>query len=111
MGLGISYLGRDETRADDRDLGWNDPAAPGPGMAAPAARRAPNGRRLLCGRRDAPPILHLQASDQDVFAVLGTENRRLAFLHVEPILSECVEDVRLVSDQKDVGGRLLRCRQ
>src|SRR5712671_7459902 len=105
MGLGISYLGRDETRADDRDLGWNDPAASGPGMAEPAARRATDGRRLFCGRRDAPPILHLYASDQDVFAVLGTENRRLAFLHVDPILAEGVEDVRLVGDQKGVGAR------
>jgi hypothetical protein len=46
------------------------------------------------------PIRHLHAGDQDVFAVLGPEHRRLAFLHVKPILAERVADVRLVRDQK-----------
>src|ERR1043166_6669772 len=51
-------------------------------------------QRRLFGRRDARPVRHLNAGDRHVLPVLGTEDRGLALLHLEPVLAERVDDVR-----------------
>src|SRR5262245_65204770 len=62
-------------------------------------------RRLVLGGGGEPrPIRHLQASQGLAAAAVRLEDRRLAFLHLEPILAEGVENVRLVGDDHDVGS-------
>ena len=46
----------------------------------------------------------MQAGDQDVLAVLGTEERSLALFYVEPILAERIDDVRLVRNENRIGA-------
>src|ERR1700731_3490413 len=57
---------------------------------------------------NARPGGHLNARGQKVLAVLGTEDRRVALLHLEPSLAERVDDVRLVRDRNRVGAALRR---
>jgi len=52
---------------------------------------------------DAGPLVHLYSRKQLVGAVLGAENRSLALFHVEPILAERSDNIRLMRDQ---GGGL-----
>ena len=63
---------------------------------------------LLRRRRDAGPFFHLHPGDELVAAVLRAEDRGLAFLHVEPVLAERIDDVGLVRDQNGVGPGLRR---
>jgi hypothetical protein len=60
---------------------------------------------------NARPGGNLNARGQKVRAVLGTERRRVALLHLEPSLAERVDDVRLVRDRNHVGAALRRQRQ
>src|SRR5262245_39868062 len=55
-------------------------------------RRAHECAPLLDGNGELRPVLHLHARDQLVLAALGFENRRFAFLHIEPLLPEGVDD-------------------
>jgi hypothetical protein len=55
---------------------------------------------------DVGPFVHLHARNELVRAVLRAEDRGLAFLHVEPILSEPIDDVWLVRDENGVGAGL-----
>jgi hypothetical protein len=49
-------------------------------------------------RCETRPFIHLHAGDELVAAVLGTEDRRLALLDVEPVLAQGIDDVGLVRD-------------
>src|SRR6185503_13947673 len=57
---------------------------------------------LLCGRRNLRPVLHLHAREQVVFAPFRLENGCFAFLDVEPVLPECIDDVWLVRNENVV---------
>jgi hypothetical protein len=59
---------------------------------------------------NARPGGHLNAGDQKVLAVLGTEDRRVTLLHLEPSLAERVDDVRLIRNQNYAGAVFRRCR-
>src|SRR6516162_9264806 len=61
---------------------------------------------LLRRHRDAGPFVHLHPGQELVAAVLRAEDRSLAFFHVEPILAERIDDVRLVRDENGVGAWL-----
>ena len=41
------------------------------------------------------PVLHLHARHEPILAVLGLENRCFAFLHIEPVLAQGIDDVGL----------------
>src|SRR5262249_4475191 len=55
---------------------------------------------LLDGNGELRPVLHLHARDHLILATLGFENRRFAFLHIEPLLPEGVDDVGLMRIRK-----------
>src|SRR5437879_7523574 len=56
------------------------------------------------------PLVGLHASDQRVVAVsVGLEDRRLSLLHLEPVLTKRVDDVRLVGDDQRVRARIRYC--
>src|SRR5262245_65729628 len=74
-------------------------------------RRAHECAPLLDGNSELRPVLHLHARDQLVLAALGFENRRFAFLHIEPLLPEGVDDVGLMRDQESVFALFGRPRQ
>src|SRR5262249_23680431 len=63
---------------------------------------------LLRRRRDTGPFVHLHPGNELVAAVLRAEQRSLAFLHVEPILAERIDDLRLVRDASGDAARLRR---
>src|SRR5499433_4578513 len=73
---------------------------------APAglARRSLGPAPLLRRSRDAGPFVHLHADNERVTSVLRAEDRSLALLHVEPVLAERVDDVRLVRDEDGIGA-------
>src|SRR5215813_11580422 len=77
---------------------------------APAglARRGLGPAPLLRRSRDAGPFVHLHADNERVTSVLRAEDRSLALLHVEPVLAERVDDVRLVRDEDGIAARLRR---
>jgi len=65
----------------------------------------------LDGNGELRPVLHLHARDQLILGTLGFENRRFAFLHIEPLLPEGVDDVGLMRDQESVFALFGRARQ
>src|SRR6185295_10423039 len=70
-----------------------------PSLGGYAARDGVASHTLFARARHLRPILHLQAGDQPVGPTLGPEDRRLAFLDIEPILAERIDDVGLVGDE------------
>src|ERR1700722_8903835 len=58
--------------------------------------------------RNARPLVHLDAGNELVATIGGTEDRGLAFLDVEPILAERCDDVRLMGDEDRIGMILRR---
>src|SRR6516165_1981979 len=48
------------------------------------------------------PVLHLHARHEPILAVLGIENRCFAFLHIEPVLAQRIDDVGLVRDEEGI---------
>src|ERR1700759_914296 len=74
-------------------------------LSMPEATGAPKSRWLF-RRRKACPFIHLHPCDQMIAAVLGTEDRGFAFFHLEPVLAERIQDVRLVGDDDGVGAGL-----
>ena len=44
----------------------------------------------------------LHARHEPILAVLGLENRGFAFLHIEPVLAQGIDDVGLVRDEEGV---------
>src|SRR5215475_9049956 len=54
---------------------------------------------------DVRPLFHLHASDELVAAVLGAEKRGFPLFDIEPVLAECIDDVRLVRNENGVGVR------
>src|SRR5262249_8330745 len=65
-------------------------------------RPRPHGARLFYRDGKLGPLLHLDACYQLVTMVFWLENRRFAFLDVEPVFAECVDDVGLVGDENVV---------
>src|SRR5215470_5369086 len=64
--------------------------------------------RLVRRRCDTGPLVHLHAGDEPVAAVLRPEQGGFALLHVEPILAQRRNDVRLVRYEDGVrAGRRL----
>src|SRR5262245_140352 len=57
---------------------------------------------LLYGCRNLRPFLHLHARDQVVFATFHLEDGCFAFLDVEPVLPESINDVWLVRNENVV---------
>ena len=45
------------------------------------------------------PVLHLHARNKPILAILGLENRCFAFLHIEPVLAQGIDDVWFVRDE------------
>src|SRR5260370_12979273 len=70
------------------------------GISSVAPNRTPSFG--LFRRREAWPFVHLHARYQLIAALLGTEDRGFAFLHIEPVLAERIHDVRLVRDDQRV---------
>jgi hypothetical protein len=66
---------------------------------------------LLLDSTERRPVLHLHACHEPILAVLGLENRRFAFLHIEPLPAESINDVRLVCDEEGIFAQLCRLRQ
>lgn len=59
-------------------------------------------RLLLC--RQPRPLVHLDARDQAIAAVVRTEDRSFAFLDVGPTLAKSVGDVRLVGARRFISA-------
>src|SRR5215471_3717998 len=59
-------------------------------------------RLPLFDRNELRPVLHLHALHEPILAVLGLENRCFAFLHIEPVLAQGIDDVGLVRDEEGV---------
>src|SRR5262245_54238770 len=57
---------------------------------------------LLGGRGNLGPVLHLHTREEAIFASFRLEDRCLAFLDVEPVFSESIEDVWLARDENVV---------
>src|SRR5262245_31871379 len=57
---------------------------------------------LLDGNGELRPVLHLHACHKFIIATLGFENRRFAFLHIEPVLAEGVDYVGPMRDEESV---------
>jgi hypothetical protein len=55
---------------------------------------------------DARPRVHLYACNERVAAILGTEDRCLTLSHIEPVLAQTIDDVRLMGDENGVGAGL-----
>src|SRR6266702_2227402 len=66
-------------------------------------------KNLLRRYGDAWPFVHLHTGDKLVAAIRRAEDRGLALFHVEPVLAERRDDVRLMRDENRVGVSL-RCR-
>ena len=66
-------------------------------------------RPSLRRRSDTRPFVHLHAGDQLVAAIRRAEDRSLTLLHVEPVLAERLDNVRLVRDEYRIGVSR-RCR-
>ena len=68
-------------------------------------------RPLLDGNGELRPILHLHTRHQLILATLRFEDRRFAFLHIEPLPPQGVDNVGLVRDKDAVFALFGRMRQ
>src|SRR5215831_12675042 len=57
--------------------------------------RAPPWGAPLLDSNELRPVLHLHARHEPILAVLGLENRCFAFLHIEPVLAQSIDDVEI----------------
>ena len=67
-----------------------------------AETRAASMSAPLLDGNELRPVLHLHARHEPILAVLGLENRGFAFLHIEPVLAQGIDDVGLVRDEEGV---------
>src|ERR1700730_5220596 len=72
---------------------------------------APGLRAPLIDGNELGPVLHLHASHKPILAVLGLENRCFAFLHIEPVLAQGIDDVGFVRDEESVFALFGHLRQ
>src|SRR5262249_61295707 len=74
-------------------------------------RGPPSWVRLLPDGNELRPVLHLHTRHEPILAVLRLENRCFAFLHIEPVLAQGIDDVGLVRDEEGVFALLGHLRQ
>src|SRR5262249_37160702 len=73
--------------------------------------RAASVNAPLLDGNELRPVLHLHARHEPILAVLGLENRCFAFLHIEPVLAQGIDDVGLVRDEEGVFALFWHLRQ